>query len=180
MCGRRISESCEGGCADERGDGQVLPLLLGIPAEVLVPVGGFLVVYAASLWFLGTRARVSRPAVWVVVVGNLLWAAASVVTAAAGWWSPTAPRASRSCSLRPLRSWSSPSCSSPACADPARWPEVGTPARADPTPRRVDPGPAAASAAPRPTRGSARASPQPLPLLSREHGVLLLSAPTGG
>jgi hypothetical protein len=28
---------------------------------VLVPVGGFLVVYAASLWFLGTRARVSRP-----------------------------------------------------------------------------------------------------------------------
>jgi predicted amidohydrolase len=90
MCGRRISESCEGGCADERGDGQVLPLLLGIPAEVLVPVGGFLVVYAASLWFLGTRARVSRPAVWVVVVGNLLWAGASVVAAAAGWWSPTA------------------------------------------------------------------------------------------
>jgi hypothetical protein len=33
-----------------------LPLLLGIPAEVLVPVGGFLVVYAAAL-FLGTRAR---------------------------------------------------------------------------------------------------------------------------
>jgi hypothetical protein len=59
--------------------GAVLDELLGIPAEVLVLVGGFLVVYAASLWFLGTRARVSRPAVWVVVVGNLLWAAASIV-----------------------------------------------------------------------------------------------------
>jgi hypothetical protein len=70
--------------------GAVLDELLDIPAEVLVPVGGFLVVYAASLWFLGTRARVSRPAVWMVVVGNLLWAAASVVAAAAGWWSPTA------------------------------------------------------------------------------------------
>jgi hypothetical protein len=70
--------------------GAVLDELLGIPAAVLVPVGGFLVVYAAALWFLGTRPRVSRPAVWVVVVGNLLWAAASVVAAAAGWWSPTA------------------------------------------------------------------------------------------
>ena len=68
----------------------VLDELLGIPAQVLVPVGGFLVVYAASLWLLGTRDRVSRPAVWVVVVGNLLWAGASVVAAVAGWWSPTA------------------------------------------------------------------------------------------
>jgi hypothetical protein len=70
--------------------GAALDELLGIPAAVLVPVGGFLVVYAAALWFLGARPRVSRPAVRVVVVGNLLWAAASVVAAAAGWWSPTA------------------------------------------------------------------------------------------
>jgi hypothetical protein len=70
--------------------GAVLDELLGIPAEVLVPVGGFLVLYAASLWFLGTRARVSRPAAWVIVAGNLVWVAASVVAAVAGWWSPTA------------------------------------------------------------------------------------------
>jgi hypothetical protein len=54
-----------------------------------VPVGVFLAAYAAALWFVGSRPRVSRPAVWVVVVGNLLWVAASVV-AIAGWWSPTA------------------------------------------------------------------------------------------
>jgi hypothetical protein len=50
----------------------------------------FLVAYAAALWYIGSRPQVSRPAVWVVVVGNLGWVAASVVAAAAGWWSPTA------------------------------------------------------------------------------------------
>ncbi|HET6749670.1 MAG TPA: hypothetical protein VFL71_10445 [Actinomycetes bacterium] len=70
--------------------GSLLDEPLGIPASVLVPVGVFLVAYAAALWFVGSRPRVSRPAVWVVVVGNLLWVAASVVAAIAGWWSPTA------------------------------------------------------------------------------------------
>jgi CHASE2 domain-containing sensor protein len=70
--------------------GALLDDLLGIPAAVLVPVGGFLVVYAAALWVLGSRPRLSRPAVWAVVAGNLCWVAASVVAAAAGWWSPTA------------------------------------------------------------------------------------------
>ena len=69
--------------------GAVLDGLLGIPAAVLVPVGGFLVAYAASLWLIGSRPRVRRPAVWVVVVGNLVWVAASVAAVAAGWWSPT-------------------------------------------------------------------------------------------
>jgi hypothetical protein len=69
--------------------GSLLDEPLGIPASVLVPVGVFLVAYAAALWFVGSRPRVSRPAVWVVVVGNLLWVAASVVAAIAGWWSPT-------------------------------------------------------------------------------------------
>jgi hypothetical protein len=64
--------------------------LLGIPAAVLVPVGGFLLAYAAGLWLLGSRPRLSRPAVRVVVAGNLLWVAASIVAAIAGWWSPTA------------------------------------------------------------------------------------------
>jgi hypothetical protein len=69
--------------------GALLDGPLGIPASVLVPVGGFLVAYAAALWLLGSRAVVSRPAVEVVVAGNLLWVAASVAAAAAGWWSPT-------------------------------------------------------------------------------------------
>jgi hypothetical protein len=70
--------------------GALLDDLLGIPVAVLVPVGGFLVAYAAALWFVGSRPQVSGPAVRVVVVGNLLWVAAGVVAAIAGWWSPTA------------------------------------------------------------------------------------------
>jgi hypothetical protein len=69
--------------------GALLDGPLGLPASVLVPVGVFLVAYAAGLWFLGSRPQVSRPAVGVVAAGNLLWVAASVVAAAAGWWTPT-------------------------------------------------------------------------------------------
>jgi hypothetical protein len=69
--------------------GAVLDDPLGIPTAILVPVGAFLAVYAAALWFLGSRPRVSRPAVRVVVAGNLLWVAASVVAAVTGWASPT-------------------------------------------------------------------------------------------
>jgi hypothetical protein len=69
--------------------GAVLDGPLGIPAAVLVPVGGFLVLYAAALWLLGSRPRLSRPAVKMVVAGNLVWVAASIVAAVAGWWSPT-------------------------------------------------------------------------------------------
>lgn len=69
--------------------GAVLDGPLGIPAAVLVAVGGFLVLYGAALWLLGLRPRLSRPAVKVVVAGNLVWVAASVLAAVAGWWSPT-------------------------------------------------------------------------------------------
>jgi hypothetical protein len=69
--------------------GAVLDGPLGIPAALLVPVGGFLVLYGAALWLLGIRPRLSRPAVKVVVAGNLVWVAASIVAAVAGWWSPT-------------------------------------------------------------------------------------------
>jgi hypothetical protein len=69
--------------------GAVLDGPLGIPASVLVPVGVFLVAYAASLWFIGSRPQVNRPAVAVVAAGNLVWVAASVAAAVADWWSPT-------------------------------------------------------------------------------------------
>lgn len=70
--------------------GDLLDDLLGIPVAVLMGVGGFLIAYAAALWFIGSRHKLSRPAVRVVAAGNLLWVAASVVAVAAGWWSPTA------------------------------------------------------------------------------------------
>ena len=69
--------------------GALLDDPLGIPAAVLVPVGGFLLAYAAGLWLLGSRPRPSHAAVRVVVAGNLLWVAASVVAVVAGWWTPT-------------------------------------------------------------------------------------------
>jgi hypothetical protein len=70
--------------------GPALDELLRIPMAVLVPVGVFLVAYAAVLWMLGVRRRMPLPAIWAVVVGNLLWVAASLVVVVAGWWTPTA------------------------------------------------------------------------------------------
>lgn len=68
----------------------VLVDLLGYPAGLLVPVGAFLVGYAAWLRYLATRPAVSRAGASVVIVGNLLWVAASVVLVVAGWFGPTA------------------------------------------------------------------------------------------
>jgi hypothetical protein len=55
--------------------GPALDDLLGIPVAVLMPVGLFLVAYAALLWILGARRHLPTPASWAVVVGNLLWVA---------------------------------------------------------------------------------------------------------
>lgn len=70
--------------------GPALDELLGIPVAVLVPVGLFLIAYAASLWIIGARRHLPVPAVWAVIIGNLLWVAASLGVVVAGWWSPNA------------------------------------------------------------------------------------------
>lgn len=66
--------------------GRLLDDLFGTPTVLLVPVGLFLVLYAAAIWIVGTRRRVSRPAVWAAIVVNLLWVVDSVVVVAAGWF----------------------------------------------------------------------------------------------
>lgn len=58
---------------------------LGIPTALLLPVGLFLLAYAVVVWVVATRRRVSRTAVWVVILVNILWAVDSVVVVAAGW-----------------------------------------------------------------------------------------------
>ena len=63
----------------------VLDDLFGTPRAVLLPVGLFLVAYAAAVWFVGARPSISRPAAWTVVGHNLLWVVASIVAVAAGW-----------------------------------------------------------------------------------------------
>jgi hypothetical protein len=66
--------------------GTVLDGLLGTPLALLVPVGLFLVVFAAFVWGVGARRRINRKAAWAVVAVNALWVLASVVVLLAGWF----------------------------------------------------------------------------------------------
>jgi hypothetical protein len=52
--------------------------LLGIPPGALRGVGAFLLAFAAGVWLVAARPRVSGTATEVVVGANLLWAAGSV------------------------------------------------------------------------------------------------------
>jgi hypothetical protein len=54
---------------------------LGAPVPVLVGVGLLLVAFAAAVWVVATRPRISRPAVWTVIVLNLVWVVESIVFA---------------------------------------------------------------------------------------------------
>jgi hypothetical protein len=62
---------------------------LGVPQSFLRPVGVFLIVFAACVWFTATRPQVSRPAAWAVVVLNALWVIDSIALVAFGWYDPT-------------------------------------------------------------------------------------------
>lgn len=64
--------------------GAVLDGLLGTPLALLVPVGLFLVAFAASVWVVGTRPRIDRTAARSVVAVNLVWVLASIALVAAG------------------------------------------------------------------------------------------------
>ena len=63
--------------------------LLGLDAALLRGAGAFLVVFAAAVWFTGTRTVVPRHAVAVIIAANALWAVDSIVAAIAGWGTPT-------------------------------------------------------------------------------------------
>ena len=63
--------------------------LLGLPPGLLFWAGIVLLPFAAILVYLGTRARVSRQAAWIVVGGNVFWALASLALLATGWVAPT-------------------------------------------------------------------------------------------
>ena len=64
----------------------VMDDLLSTPLVLLVPVGAFLVIWAAALWVLASRPQISRTAVWSVIGLNLLYAAGAIVVAMAGWF----------------------------------------------------------------------------------------------
>jgi len=60
--------------------------LFGLPSVLLYPVGVFLVAWAAALFFLAARPRVSRAAVGAVMAVNAAWVVASVELPIAGWF----------------------------------------------------------------------------------------------
>lgn len=64
--------------------------LLGLPAALLRGAGLVLVPYVAFVVYTGTRETISRSAVWMIIVANVAWAAASALLLASGWVSPTA------------------------------------------------------------------------------------------
>jgi hypothetical protein len=63
--------------------------LLGVSANLMRPVGAFLVLFAAGVWFVASRRVVPRAAVLAIAAANAVWAIGSLVFAAAGASSPT-------------------------------------------------------------------------------------------
>ena len=58
--------------------------LLGTPLALLVPVGLFLIVWAAALWVIASRPRIGGAAVRAVILLNLLYAVDGVLVVATG------------------------------------------------------------------------------------------------
>ena len=63
--------------------------LLGLPPDLVRPLGAFLVVFAAAVWFTATRPAVPRAAVLAVALANVAWAVGSIAFLALGVSSPT-------------------------------------------------------------------------------------------
>jgi hypothetical protein len=63
--------------------------LLGVSANLLRPLGAFLVLFAAAVWFVATRRAVPRAAVLAIAAANAVWAIGSLAFAAAGASSPS-------------------------------------------------------------------------------------------
>ena len=63
--------------------------LLGLPAALLRGAGLVLVPYVAFAIYAGTREAIPRPAVWVIIAANALWALASVLLLLSGLVAPT-------------------------------------------------------------------------------------------
>jgi hypothetical protein len=64
--------------------------LLGLPAGLLWPVGGALLVWAAALGLAASRPAIGRSIARSVIALNVLWVAASAAAVVAGWLPLTA------------------------------------------------------------------------------------------
>jgi len=68
----------------------ILDALTGLPTELLRYAGVSLIPYAAIVAYVGTRANVSRAAVWAIVAYNALWSIDSVMLLMSGYVTPSA------------------------------------------------------------------------------------------
>lgn len=59
---------------------------VGMPAGLQIGLGLFCVVYGVGVFTLGTREIPDRRIVLLVIIGNLVWALDSVLTAALDWF----------------------------------------------------------------------------------------------
>jgi hypothetical protein len=69
------------------GAGTLAPAL-DLPEALLRDTGLFLIVYAALVGWLSSRAAIATPLVWAVIAGNALWTLGSVLLLVDG---PVAP-----------------------------------------------------------------------------------------
>ena len=75
--------------------------LLGLPPDLVRPLGAFLVVFAAAVWFTATRPAVARAAVLAVALANVAWAVGSI----GSWRSACRRRPSQGASGSRSRPW---------------------------------------------------------------------------
>jgi len=62
--------------------------LFDVPASFLRGIGAFLVVFAALVWIVGSRARIAIGAAAAVAAANAAWVVATAVMLIAGWHDP--------------------------------------------------------------------------------------------
>lgn len=63
--------------------------IFGASAGAIFAIGSFMLGYGATIGWLSTRARIDQRLVWIVAVGNLIWAIDSVLLAGSNWIAPT-------------------------------------------------------------------------------------------
>jgi hypothetical protein len=66
-----------------------LSAVFGLPEMLLRLAGLVLLPYAAFIGWLGLREEILKPIGWAVVLGNVLWAADSLLLLVSGWVAPT-------------------------------------------------------------------------------------------
>jgi hypothetical protein len=73
--------SCVGSAALQLAAPAALARMLGLPAQLILASGVFLVGVALYIGFLASRAQPPRPGVWLLIAGNWAWVAGCVVLA---------------------------------------------------------------------------------------------------